>query len=66
MKISYCHVSPNYIVSVGDDVSIGQIIGTVGPKYVYGVPGNKYTDSAGNPTNRRNNWYTSPFRYSYK
>lgn len=36
-KISYCHVSPNYIVSVGDTVVKGQVIGYVGPKYVYGV-----------------------------
>lgn len=50
-KISYCHVSPNYIVSVGDQVKTGQIIGHVGPKYVYGVPGNIYTDEKGNPTN---------------
>ena len=65
MKISYCHVSPNYIVSVGDNIKVGQIIGTVGPKYVYGVPGNKYTDSAGKPTNRCNYWTTSSFRYSH-
>ena len=37
LKISYCHVSPNYIVSTGDKIQQGQIIGTVGPKYVYGV-----------------------------
>ena len=50
-KISYCHVSPNFIVSVGDIVKQGQVIGYVGPKYVYGVAGNNYTDSFGNPTN---------------
>lgn len=37
IKISYCHVSPNYVVSLGDKVFQGQIIGTVGPKYVDGV-----------------------------
>ena len=37
LKISYCHVSPNYIVYEGDEISQGQIIGVVGPKYVYGV-----------------------------
>lgn len=37
LKISYCHVSPNYIVSIGDQIFQGQVIGTVGPKYVYGV-----------------------------
>lgn len=51
MKISYCHCSPNYIVKVGDKVKKGQVIGEVGPKIVYGVPGNIYKDSNGNPTN---------------
>ena len=52
IKISYCHVSPIFIVSVGDHVKKGQIIGNVGPKYVYGVVGNNYFDSAnGKPTN---------------
>lgn len=50
-KISYCHVSPNFIVNVGDFVKQGQIIGHVGPKYVYDVPGNQYSDSSGKPTN---------------
>ena len=50
-KVSYCHVSPNFIVSVGDHVSQGQVIGYVGPKYVYGVPGNPYHDATGKPTN---------------
>ena len=51
LKISYCHVSPNYIVSVGDKIVQGQVIGTVGPKYVYGVSGNIYKDEGGRPTN---------------
>lgn len=75
LKISYCHVSPNYIVSKGDLVSQGQIIGQVGPKYVYGVPGNTYKDSNGNPTNgattgchlhigfRLNEVYVNPLDY---
>ena len=50
-KFSYCHVDPNFIVSVGDFVKKGQIIGYVGPKNVYNVPGNRYYDSNGNPTN---------------
>lgn len=50
-KVSYCHVSPNFIVSVGAFVKQGQIIGYVGPKNVYGVPGNPYTDKDGKPTN---------------
>lgn len=51
-KVSYCHVSPNFIVSVGNFVKQGQVIGYVGPKYVYGVPGNQYFDNSGKPTNR--------------
>lgn len=38
MKITYCHVSPDYIVQTGDEVKKGQVIGNVGPKNVYGVP----------------------------
>ena len=51
IKFTYCHVSPNYIVKVGDKVSQGQVIGYVGPKNVYGVKGNQYFDENGNPTN---------------
>ena len=51
MKFTYCHVSPYYIVKVGDHVSQGQVIGYVGPKNVYGVKGNQYFDENGNPTN---------------
>ena len=52
IKISYCHVSPNYIVSTDEIIKQGQIIGNVGPKYVYGVSGNNYSDpSNGKPTN---------------
>ena len=41
----YCFVKD------GDEVKKGQVIGKVGPKNVYGVPGNPYKDSQGNPTN---------------
>lgn len=51
MKFTYCHVSPNYIVSEGDTVTQGEVIGYVGPKNVYGVKGNQYYDEDGNPTN---------------
>lgn len=52
LETSYCHVSPNYIISVGDTITSGEKIGNVGPKYVYGIPNNPYHDSSGNPTNR--------------
>lgn len=48
---SYCHVSPNYLVQVGDNIKQGQVIAHVGPKNVYGIWGNPYKDSNGNPTN---------------
>jgi len=50
-KVSYCHCDPNFIVNVGDKVKQGEVIGFVGPKYVYGVKGNQYSDSEGRPTN---------------
>ena len=50
-KFTYCHVSPNYIVSKGDELNKGDLIGHVGPKYVYGVLGNQYSDKNGIPTN---------------
>lgn len=75
MKITYCHVAPTFIVEVGQKVERGEIIGYVGPKYVYGVKGNTYTDSTGKPTNgattgchlhlgiRVNGEYTNPLNY---
>ena len=75
LKITYCHVSPNYIVSKGDKIEQGQIIGKVGPKYVDNVPGNIYKDSTGKYTNgattgchlhigfRLNDEYVNPLEY---
>ena len=51
IKFTYCHVSPNYIVSKGDTIKKGELIGHVGPKYVYSVIGNPYSDKNGIPTN---------------
>ena len=49
--ISYSHVSPNFIVNIGDYVQKGQIIGNIGPKYVSDVANNPYKDSSGKFTN---------------
>lgn len=50
-KISYCHVSPNMLVTKDQKIYAGQVIAAVGPKNVYGVIGNPYKDYNGNPTN---------------
>ena len=42
----YGHVSPNYIVTIGQNIKKGEIIGTIGPKYIENIPNNPYTDSA--------------------
>jgi septal ring factor EnvC (AmiA/AmiB activator) len=44
-KISYCHVSPFFIVHIGQKVYKGNVIAYVGPKNVYGVLNNPYKDS---------------------
>lgn len=74
-KISYCHCNPDFIVEVGDIIKQGQVIGSVGPKNVYGEKGNQYKDENGNPTNgattgphlhigiRINNEYVNPLNY---
>lgn len=48
---TYCHCDSKFLVKEGEQVKKGQVIGTVGPKNVYGVVGNPYKDSNGNPTN---------------
>lgn len=62
-KFSYCHSSPEFIVSVGKKVKKGEIIGKVGPKNVYGVTNNPYKDGKGNPTNRSYNRLSLSFYY---
>ena len=62
-KFSYCHSSPEFIVSVGKKVKKGEIIGKVGPKNVYGVTNNPYKDDKGNPTNRSYNRLSLSFYY---
>ena len=58
---TYCHCSPEFLVHPGENVEKGQVIGKVGPKNVYGVSGNPYKDSNGNPTNRCYDRMSLPF-----
>ena len=51
LKITYCHCNPIFFKQVGDYVKRGEVLGKVGPKNVYGIPGNQYFDEDGNPTN---------------
>ena len=61
ISVSYCHLSPNYIVKRNDYVEKGELIAYVGPKNVYGINNNPYKDSNGNPTNRCNYWFSFAF-----
>lgn len=47
----YGHVSPKFIVSQGNSINIGQIIGNIGPKYVETTEYNPYKDNTGKSTN---------------
>ncbi|MDR0979221.1 MAG: M23 family metallopeptidase [Lachnospiraceae bacterium] len=48
---SYSHLSPFFLVIVGQSVSLGSLIGYVGPKYINNIPNNPYKDESGIPTN---------------
>ena len=50
-NIIYGHVSPNYIVLKNQPINKGDLIGFVGPKHIYDIINNPYSDSKGNPTN---------------
>lgn len=51
IEVAYCHVDSNYYPKVGDIVSVGEVIGKVGPKYITDVPNNPYKDKTGQTTN---------------
>ena len=49
---SYSHISPNFIVEIGNFINKGQLIAYVGPKYLEDDIKNPYLDlSQGRPTN---------------
>lgn len=51
MTFSYSHISPIFIVNVGDHIKQNQHIANVGPKYITPITNNNYTDSSGKQTN---------------
>lgn len=51
ISVVYGHVSPDYIVSVGDFIHNGKRISNIGPKYIYNMKDNPYKDTNGIPTN---------------
>ena len=61
-RLIYAHLR-EVLVSVGQYITQGKIIATVGPKNVYGVPNNPYKDSYGNPTNRFYYWSSLTFKH---
>lgn len=61
IKVTYCHVSPNFLVNVGDYVERASVIGQVGPYHVYDVLNNPYKDKSGIPTNRCDYWMSFAF-----
>ncbi len=63
LKISYCHVSPFFIVSTGQIITKGMLIANVGPKNVYGVSNNPYKDKNRKSYKWCNNWSTSSFNH---
>ena len=63
LSASYSHVSPTFLVYKGQYINKGEIVATVGPKNVYGVPNNPYKDAYGNPTNRFYNRSTFTFKH---
>ncbi len=42
----YSHISPHFLIHLGDTISQNQLIATVGPKNIPAIPNNPYTDSA--------------------
>lgn len=63
IKVSYCHISPIMYVKKDDIISKGTLLGTVGPKNIYGINNNPYKDSNGNPTNGATTRMSSAFYY---
>lgn len=62
-KSIYGHISPEFIVSLGEEVKKGNIIAKVGPKYIPKKSYTTYQDSTGKYTNGATTRTTSTFCY---
>ena len=61
ITFSYSHISPNFMISIGDTISQNQQIATVGPKYIQEIPNNPYTDSSRSSNKWCHNWLSPAF-----
>lgn len=61
MTFSYSHISPNFMVALGDSISQNQPIATVGPKYIQAIPNNPYMDVSRSANKWCYNWLSSTF-----
>ena len=50
-SFQYSHVSPEFIIEIGEYINKGEHIGNVGPKYISDIENNPYHDSSGEQTN---------------
>lgn len=58
---SYSHISPKFIIKIGDSITKNQAIGKVGPKYIDSIPNNPYQDSTRRANKWRYYWMSSAF-----
>lgn len=58
---SYSHISPKFIIKIGDSITKNQAIGKVGPKYIDSIPNNPYQASTRRANKWRYYWMSSAF-----
>ncbi len=58
---SYSHISPKFIIKIGDFINKNQLIATVGPKYINTIANNPYQDFSRSANERSNNWLSFTF-----
>lgn len=58
---SYSHISPQFMVAIGDAILQNQPIATVGPAHIPPIPNNPYTDSNRKSNKWCYNWLSFAF-----